>query len=223
MAKKKAELEADRERYQTWMQSARDAERVGMFREALEYAQKAWDHVDGMMQYERRFENAEFDSVAAIDLVLNYAPLLFQFESLYGLRDLLKKQKRIEKNTEADLGAKLERSVERMWQNHRLWSYLEASPDARQDQLRAVLGGDQDYWRSVVEAWEKMGLLERMRVGGSYQLSLATRMGQVFAGKCPKCGHSVEAPKSMLLEKANCPRCRSDVMFVFLQPQSIST
>src|SRR5215203_3861592 len=120
---KKAELEEHRAEYGARIHAAREAERSGMFRAAMEAAVSAWDYIDGMMQYERRYEQREFDSVAAIDLVLKYAPLLFQFESLEKLAALLAQYKRIEKNTAADMGAPLSAARDRMWLNHRLWTY----------------------------------------------------------------------------------------------------
>ena len=103
-----------------------------------------------------------------------------------------------------------------MWGNHSLWDHLERHPEARQDELRTVLGGDQETWRAVAERWEKMGLLRRTPEGGSYRLALITRMGQVVPGKCPTCGEVVEAPKSMFLEETTCPECTQSVQFTIL-------
>ena len=220
MAMKKADLAAHRAEYEARMRSARESERSGLYRAALENAVSAWDYIDGMMQYERRYEEAEFNSIPAIDLVLKYAPLLFQYEALEKLAGLLKEQKRIEKHTEADMGARLRAAAERMWSNHKLWTFLDANPDVRQDQLAARLGGDQDYWRSVAEAWEAMGVLLRVRDGWSYRLSMTTRLGQVVDAKCPACGHKAQAPKAMMLERTSCPSCEQLVSFVFTGSES---
>lgn len=217
MAMKKTELEAHRAEYEARMSSARAAERKGLYRVALEQAASTWDYIDGMMQYERRYQDAEFDSVPAIEMVLKYAPLLFQFESLNRLATLLENSKRIEKHTSADLGEQLRAARQRMWDNHRLWSYLEANSDARQDQLRMRLGGDQDYWRAIAEAWEQMGLLRRVPEGDSYRLLFTTRMDEVVKGKCSACGSVADAPKRTFLCRVTCNRCKEDALFVIVE------
>src|SRR5438445_210985 len=107
MGMKKSEMEAHRDEYQARMAAARAAERDGLYREAMAEALSAWDFIDGMMQYEKRYEERSFDSVAAIDLVLRYAPLLLDRKSLDTLERLLKEYRRIERDTDADMGAKL--------------------------------------------------------------------------------------------------------------------
>jgi DNA-binding IclR family transcriptional regulator len=103
-----------------------------------------------------------------------------------------------------------------MWANHRLWAYLEKHGEVRQDQLRQLLGGDQDHWRWLSESWEHMGLVSRTPEGGSYRVRLSTRMGQVVPAKCPSCGKVSEAPKAMFLEKMTCLDCNKRVLFVLL-------
>jgi hypothetical protein len=216
---KKSEMETHHAEYYALMAEAESAERTGMFRVGVEKALSAFQHIDGMMQYERKYEEREFGSVGAIDMVLRYSPLLFYFEQLDTLEALLGEYRRIERDTEADLAAKVAEARARMWDNHRLWEHLEANPQTRQDELRRVLGGDQDYWRSVAEAWETMGLLQRIPEGGSYRLALSTRMGEVIWAKCPGCGKVAEAPKAMVLEEIECPECNSLGLFVILSRQ----
>jgi hypothetical protein len=83
-----------------------------------------------------------------------------------------------------------------------------------QETLRLALGGEQERWRAVAEAWERMGLLGRVRAGRTYTLTLSTRMGEVVRGKCPACGRVDEAPKAMFLEPLACGGCRMRVLFV---------
>jgi hypothetical protein len=155
-------------------------------------------------------------SVAAIELVLKYAPLLFHLETLTKLDTLLRTEKRIDKNASADLARSVATAMTEMWANHRLLNFIESNPECRQDSLRSHLGGDQEYWRWVAEAWEKMGLVCRTPDRGSYRLALATRMGQLVEGKCPGCGHIDRAPKAMFLEEIACPSCGRAVWFVLL-------
>jgi hypothetical protein len=216
LAKKKAELQADRDAYVHALDAARAAEAQGQFIHAIKLAIGAWPFADGMMQYERKYADATFRGVAAIDMVLKYAPMVFHYESLEALATLLKSDKRIERDTADDMTAKLAAARVRLWENHKLFSYLEADVGQRQDELRRKLGGDQDRWRAASELWEQMGLVVRVPVANSYRLSLATRLGQLVKAKCPHCGKVAEAPKAMLLDETTCPACEAKVSFVLL-------
>lgn len=220
MAMKKAEMEAESLQYREAIRRAQAAEQRGMYREAVQAAMSAWPYVDGMILHERRYEANEVANIAAIDLVLRYAPLLLDSKPLDELEQLLASYRRVlKKDAYTTLTEKLTRARARILENHRLWTYLELHPGVEQEALRAALGGEQERWRSVAEAWERMGLLSRTRSGRTYQLVLSTRMGEVVRGKCPACGHVDEAPKAMFLEPAACPRCRSRVIFVLLAPR----
>lgn len=223
MAMKKGELEEHRDKYDNLMLRARRAHQNGLFREAVQFALASWDYIDGMMQYERKYEKAEFESISAIDLVLKYAPVLLDSSTLDKLSVLLEEKRRIERDTSADMGAKLTEAKALMWRAHRLWDYLEQNTDVRQDRLREVLGGDQDVWRSICDAWHKMGLITRKADGGSYGLELSTRLGEVVDGKCSACGKSVEAPKAMFLETLTCPYCGKRNLFVILASTHMSS
>jgi hypothetical protein len=216
MAMKKAEMVSRCGLYNAAMADARVAEEVGLFGRAVQLALSACDFVDGMMQYERRFEDREFDSVEAIDLVLKYAPVLLDYKSLDAIERLLKTQRRIERDTSADVGEQLAGARRLLWDAHRMWDRLEYAGDTRQDELQELLGGSQARWRSIAEAWEKMGLVRRTPEGRSYRLSLLTRMGEVVPGKCPACGKVAEAPKAMFLEVTGCCACGQKVGFVLL-------
>lgn len=216
MAMKKAEMEDHSAKYRALMVKARAAHREGRYHDAIDAAISTWNYIDGMMQYERRYESREFTGIEGIDLVLRYAPLVFDHQNLNTLESLLRSKRRIDKNTSDDLAGKLTGARVLMWEAHRVWDHLEKDSDTRQDRIRQILGGNQDRWRSVVETWEKMGLVRRTPEGGSYRLSLVTRMDQVVRAKCPSCGAVAKAKKSKFLENQVCPQCRTTVSFVIL-------
>ena len=223
MAMKKEEMEDHRARYAEAMGNARAALQKGLHRSAVETALSAWDYIDGMMQCERKSGTKEFNSIEAIDLVLKYAPLLFDLSLLDRLESLLKTHRRIDKNTAASLPDKLAQARALMWAAHRLWDYLEEHPNAKQDELRQTLGGAQDQWRLIAETWEQMGLVNRAPEGRSYRLALSTRMGELVPGKCPSCGTIAEAPKAMFLEEFACAACEATVSFVILPKEDTLT
>jgi hypothetical protein len=211
----KAELEQHHTQYYAVLSETRETLQGGDYKKAVDLAVSSWEHIDGMMQYERKYNGRDSVEVEAIDTVLRFAPLLFDFECLNKLDVLLKGQRRIEKNTSADLTNLRAKARELMWEAHRLWNHLEQHPNSRQDELRRSLSGDQDRWRSMAETWEKMGLLSRTPEGGSYRLSLSTRMDEPILAKCPSCAALGKAPKSKFLDDVTCPKCHVNVSFVF--------
>ncbi|NOT00130.1 MAG: hypothetical protein HOP29_05840 [Phycisphaerales bacterium] len=223
MAMKKAELEAHRDAYHKLMSDAQSALRQGLYREALRRAVDSWPYIDGMMQYERRWEEREFKSVEAIDMVLNVAPLLFDFETLNKMEALFAEYRRIDKFASDDLADRLAQARAFMWDAHRMWHHLEQHPHVRQDELRQQLGGDQARWRSIAESWEHMGLVFRERDGASYRVLIATRLGQVVSAKCFACGAIAEAPKAMFLEQIHCSECGRTTWHTIITGNSPST
>jgi hypothetical protein len=207
-------MERDYRNYETKMKTARAAHRDGMYRDAVKFALSAWEYIDGMMQYVRRYENQDFVTVEAIDMVLKYAPLLFDYVAIDSLQAMLTVQRRINRDSTGDMGDNLSKARALMWDAHRMWNHIEEHAETRQDELHTVLGGDESRWRSIAEAWEDMGLLQRTPALGSYRLAFITRLGEVVAAKCPSCGEVADAPKAMWLEHTACPRCRAAVLFV---------
>ncbi|MEX2119396.1 MAG: hypothetical protein WD847_07365 [Pirellulales bacterium] len=212
----KADMETDQAEYYALVARARAAQREGRYREAVELAVSSWDHIDGMMRYERKYADKQFVSIEGIEVVLRYAPLLFDFDSLNGLEALLRSQRRIEKNTSGGLADKLSKARGLMWDAHRLWVHLEEHVEVRQDELRRALQGDQERWRAVAEAWDTMELIRRTPEGGSYRLSLITRMDERVLAKCSSCGVVAKASKIKFLGAVECPKCGATAMFVIL-------
>ena len=221
MAKKKAELEREHDEYRLAIERLRVADSAGDYEQALTIAVSAWKFVDGMMQYERRFEDrTEHESLLCINYVVRTAPLLFAFDVLGSLRTLLATQKRIDKNTSADLSTSLQKAFVRMNAAHRLWDYIEREVHVRQDRLRATLQGDQDEWRWIAEQWQNIGLIRRHPDGGSYILSLVTRMEDEVRAKCSSCGVVARAAKGRFWEQISCPKCKDTAYFVILSDRS---
>lgn len=224
MAKRKADLESDCILHSELMTQVRQARKEGDFLKAVEMSVSAWEYVDGMMQYERRYGGkTEYKSIDSIDFVLRFAPLIFEFKSLEQLAVLLKSQRRIDKNTCTDLAEQLDAAKSLMWDAHRMWRHLELHDQARQDELRSHLGGDQDRWRWIAGTWEEMGLIKRTPCGGSYQLAFSSRLEEKVRGKCPSCGATGSGVKTRLLEEITCPKCKTNVHFVFLLAESAQT
>lgn len=220
MAKKKAELEEDSRHYYRLISELQIAHKNCQYDQAIAHAVAAWEYVDGMMQFERRFENqADRWSLDCVEYALRYAPLLFHNETLVALSMLLRSQKRIDKYTTENLSTRLAQAFSLMFESHRLWDHLERTPDAHQDKFRTILGGDQDRWRWIVEQWASMGLVGRIPFQGSYKVSLTTRLETEVRAKCSACGVVAKAAKGRFWEPIKCPKCASIGYFVILVPE----
>jgi hypothetical protein len=218
MALKKAEMESHREQYHQHVAQARAAVEEGRFSDALKLAASSWGYVDGMMQYERKYEGKEFESVEGIDIVLEYAPLLLDFELLERLGELLKAQRRIDKIASDDLSERLDRARALMWEAHRFWNYLEASAD--DSTANTDRDADPASWPTIAVKWERMQVVQRTSSRKAYAYSLCTRMDEAVLGKCPKCGAHARSRKARLLEEAPCPKCKAMATFVLINPDS---
>jgi hypothetical protein len=220
MAMAKAEIFAHAAEYRTRMAAAQTAEAAGLYRDAIRHAMSAWDYIDGMLQHANKFENRDVPTIPAIDLTLKYAVLLLDLKPIEACEAFLARSPHIQKRTTENLAAKLSAARDELWENHRLWTHIEQSVEPRQDQLNYKLGGDPARWRLVVEAWERMGLISRVRIGRTFLLALTTRLGQVVYAKCSSCGDVAQAPKAMFLEPMPCPACKSESFFVLLGQDS---
>lgn len=213
---KKAEMEEHKSNYYSLITQARNALKNGYYQIAIKCALSSFQYIDGMMQYELKYNERNFASIEGIDVIIKYAPIILDNQSLYDLEALLKNKKRIDKNTSEGIVEKLENAKILLNDAYRMWDHLEKHPDVKQDELRQILGGEQDRWRNIAELWEKMGLVQRTPLGRSYHLEFVTRMGEIISAKCPACGSITRAPKSMLLEELTCPDCKAKSMFVLL-------
>jgi hypothetical protein len=221
MAKNKAELNADANCYRQGVSAMRKAHNEGRYLDAIRVALAATEYADGMIQFERRFEKrTDREDVETIHYVFRYAPLLFDRDGLTAVGQLLKSQKRIDKNTAADFVQEVDDAFSLMWDAHRLWEFIEAEREVAQDKLRLNLGGDQDRWRWIAESWEQMGIIRRVPERGSYRISFVTNLTAVVRGKCSECGVVGKAPKGRFLERITCPKCGASATFAILAATS---
>ncbi|MEX0937413.1 MAG: hypothetical protein WDZ59_06095 [Pirellulales bacterium] len=217
MAMKRAEMEFHASEYRMLAAKASKAHADREYLETLTYAKASWKHIDGMMRYERKYENREFASVETIDLAVALCPVVFDVSALDELEVLLKGQRQIERNTAHQLSEKITESrsiVNLAWQ---LWSDIErdgrvqlACKPPKRKQLAPLRA-----W--ILEAWEALGVIQRMEDDGEVYLRFSTNTEDVALAKCPACGARAKAAKYKFLEMQSCPKCKNAVSFVLLK------
>ncbi len=220
MGRTKAELEEARDRYLERLDRAKSALAKSRPVDAIQHALESCQYIKDMMQYERRYNDREFEGVEAIDIILENAPLLFHHESLNQLESLLATHRSIDKYASDDVAGEVAEAKTVMMEARSLWNLLERLGPIRQEDIPNHLGGDLRRWQSIAEGWERMGVIRRRVIGQSCRLVLSTNMNERAKAKCPECGAVAKAPKSRLLSEAQCPKCRKTVIFVLLDQAS---
>ncbi len=201
--------------YLSRMADANEKRRLGFYRDAIRLSKSAWDDIDGMLQFDKKYNERQHTEVSAIDMVLWCAPPLLDFASLIAVNTKLDDCKRIVREL-PDYSSLLAQSNLNLQAYFQLWTFLEQNGEVLQSELRSRLGEDQDGWREKCEIWEKIGVVRRVPVRNSYHVNLLTRFGKVVSAKCPNCGKTAEAPKSMFFDKLICDSCQVQEYFVIL-------
>lgn len=214
MAMNKSEMEYHRASYNALVSKANLAQQHGRYAEALDVAISSWAHVDGMIQYERRFGVGEVGRIEGLELVLEFAPLLFDFESLDKLEAFIKSNRRIDRNNSTDWHGRLARARSLMRDARILWNRLECAGCAYAEAV-AFSGLDSDDLHSIAQLWHNIGVLRRESNKGA-TLELMTDIEASTSAKCPSCGVVAKASKVKFLGEQSCPKCRKTVSFVLL-------
>jgi hypothetical protein len=210
----KPEMEAHNREYHQLLEKARGARQADALQEAIGAAVSSLEHIDGMIQYQRKYENVELVSLEGINLILEIAPLIFDFPSIETLEGFLKSHRRISKYAVDDPTGGAEMARRRMTTAHRVWDYLERELDETPERLAEKLNCEASDVRHLIEFWEANAILRRVPDGNGFRVRLATRMTESTLAKCSSCGAIAKAAKSLLLEFVSCPKCHRKVNFV---------
>jgi hypothetical protein len=209
---KKAELERDHKRYMAHRKNMRRAEQDGQYQAALEAAASSLCHIEGMMGYDRKYgKQTQFHSIETIDFLLTYAPLLFDVENLGKVEELIKTRRVIAKNTVVDWTELISSARSALWDAYRLWTLFEEVGFLAKSHLK-----NEPLLRSIANKWRKIGLTVRKTSESIDGDELTTRLLHKVKGKCPSCGATGTGTKERLLKTITCPRCKTEVQFVWL-------
>ena len=193
-------MEADHGQYMALVSSATTAEWERRYWDAIRLARSAWPHIDGTLQYARRYMAEPLTGVEAIDVVLRCAPVLLDTRSLTAVTTLLAECKRIEREA-GKYADRLDAATVRLGENHRLWSALHQAGEIADGEQPSAATPEQ--WGRTSEEWAAVGLVTR--AAGTTRLT--TRLGELVTAKCATCGRAVEAPKGMFFEPLPCDGC----------------
>lgn len=194
--------------YVALMRQARAAAERYDIPRVLELATAAWGCIDGMLRHVRRDGSEKVPQLAAISLVLRFAPIVFEKDLLTRLEQFLKSNRRIAKEAGLAVSESVAEAHSLMWRAHALWDQMERHGAAEIQSLRNSFPGPSAEWLRLIEVWEAMAVVRRESANGIEYLTLATQMDRHATAKCPHCGQLVRRTKSGLLEQQRCARCR---------------
>lgn len=215
MAKTKGEMQVDYTNYHRLVAKARSKIKDGHFEEGVRLASNSWAYVDGMMQFERKYLDLGETNVDAIEIVLEYAPFLFEFTVLDELEALLQSNRKIVRNASDDLESRLAHSRTKMSAARRLWNLLEENLAIAEEDIVFSLDGTHSEWHSIIKVWVSMGVICRTKRQEFWYVALATNMNAESKAKCPSCGAIAKGAKHHFLNEIVCPNCSLKVTFVF--------
>lgn len=220
---KKADMEYHYECYHALLNEACDFVKSMEIRKALGKAKESWQHIDGMMRYEKKARDRQLRSVASLDLIVRYAPLMFDQNCLDELESLLKASRRIERGAEKSVAAAIDDARTVMWDAYDIWNLLEHAPDITVQECSRRLSRPPKRLATILDTWEEIGIVREVGVGASKRFTLATRTGEIVSGKCTACGRVSDVPKALCFELTTCSHCSASVYLVILSDSALET
>lgn len=212
----KAELESEHNRCHAITLRAIAAEREHRYGEAIDLSLSCLKHLDGSIQYERKYLKVDDSPLPTIRIVFVYAPPLFRRDALDLVRELLFKNRRIVKSSGEDLKAQLDHAFDVMDVSYRAWLELDATELPTTSQTRS----NPAIVETLYRIWEKIGLIAKVTRGEQSKWSFVTRLDEPTQAKCSRCGHVLSGKKIDLLEEVRCQKCSAANRFVILGPTS---
>ena len=212
----KADLEFDHEEYLAALEQAQLAMRTADLADAVAHAVQSFEHVDGMMQFEKRYNDVESVAVDTVSLVIENAPLVFDNDALDKVESLLASKKRIERNAQGHLREKLAAAREAIREVGLVWDHIDRLQESTDAREWFAIPCKTARWRFIVSAWSAMGIIRPVERDGADAFEWVTRMDAATRAKCSSCGTLAKGPRVRLLEPAVCPACRQKVSFVLV-------
>ncbi|MFT3882934.1 MAG: hypothetical protein QM703_25170 [Gemmatales bacterium] len=209
----KAELEWQRTAFRTYVAQSKEALSQHQYSNAIELAIQSFAFIDGMIQYERRYEQVEDQPYPTIKTVLSYSPVLFRWKAIDEVERLLDSTKRIEKNSQIDWRAKIDHSRRLLGHALETWTNIHARNSATYD-------GDQNRRIErvfILSTWENMGYVTKPNENGDLH-SFVSNMEMRTRAKCKYCGDVCDATKATFLADIKCLKCGVTNLFVILGP-----
>lgn len=219
----KAEMEEHWRRYLSLVEQAQSAEKQRSFVRVIELARASWDHIDGMLRHQRNNPAFGVRNLDGIELVLRYAPLVFDEGMLNQAEEFLKSKRRVAKESPVDLVAAIESARERLWLAYAIWDQLEREERCSLSALETRHRDCRSDLRLTLLVWESLNIVRRWHSGDTDWIGFCSWALGTTAAKCPGCGVVARHARRAIHEETMCHSCRHRGRFVRVADESIPT
>jgi len=185
-------------------------ERVGRreFPAVLDECTAALQHLGPAVQFRRRRQiTPETPPLTPLDVILTYAPPLFEHAVLMSLMEWLKASRRILASHPTNYSELAKAALVREDVARQAWNQIEREPGVLLGGLIDRLPVGRKSIEEILPTWEKLGIVICERTGFDVRLSLRTRLDEEIEAVCPACGVHGHAKKEVLWRHTNCKKC----------------
>ncbi len=208
----KAELEIEYKSFHSLAEQTKASISAHEYSAAIALGLKSFEFIDGMIQYERKYEDKENPSHPTIKAVLTFAPVVFGWKAIDEVEALLNSTRRIEKNSNEDWRQRIADSRQLQKRALHLWSSM-LSQETYLPEAIEVSRKDRQF---ILKSWEEMGFTTTSGSVAENVLVLASSKMERTRAKCMHCGEVAVSTKEKFLSEVKCPRCSMLTLFVML-------
>lgn len=202
--------------YAAAIDAAQQAERQRQYARVVELAAESWDYIEGMLQHTRSEAMTAGVELDGILLVLLYAPLVFDVETLDRLEEWLEANRRVVKHSTTDLFEGVVQARDTMWRAHKLWDHLERHGQCEIAALEERFSSTEFDFRKALAIWQSMQIVRCTTTNGAPLVRLGAWADERLTLKCPSCGTVAPLARSAVYKETSCPRCTKPVVFVMV-------
>lgn len=188
----------------------------GAIQEGYVTATQAIEHIPGMVHHETKIAGESLQSVAAIEIICEYAPFFFDTTVLDHLETLFKKKRAIDRDTDTSLPQLTASARHRCKEVHWVWNTIERYGPLSEMELRNKLPSTITELSHLLKRLVAIGVVQSIQRGTEPQFQLTTDMQRPRSALCPHCGARVRAGTLALLDTATCPKCTEKVQFLLV-------
>jgi hypothetical protein len=218
MAKSKADLESDHRLYRGAICKMQRAIEERDYLLSIRHAKYAWQHIDGMIQYESRYlDRGDFANIECVGHVLQFAPIVFDKESLEALSMLIKSTRRVDRCTPVDLADELAKALQLLSHTHGVWCHIENHQPCVIEECRAAFQGDDSDFYRCLRIWRELELIDQYLEDNRQCLKILTFGDSQVRAKCSACGVLAQGLLSQFLNEDACPLCQENAEIVLLR------
>ena len=212
MSRAKARFSEDYEVYTGLLTRAQSHIKDRNFREALDSAEESWSRVDGLVQYRSKVQQRETRVIETFDLVLDYAPPLFDWQRLDRLKTLIEEKRGTTKQAVAGYPPKIDAANVVLQLSRVLWDHYEMGkvdlPVTDLVNPRVA----RTRFAEILAFWLETGLAAMQ--AEIPRIFLVTVLSEPWKAVCIACGNVDVAPKREFFDSRRCPFCMADSIFV---------